>query len=199
MVPTRKPQPEFEIRHLSPDEIARGIAQLRARIAEVEAIDPVAAATPANNSAEIVASSVQRAILAIFGERSPEYREHQYIKVWAGPMWVNMSRQDVRQGIADGKTAVVAVLQSLINRLEGELSAGRADPNARARRVFADLDLNARRSLQSSSIRGGQGTGQPGKGTVRLPRPGRGGVDDDGVLRQQAAAGVQRAREPERP
>ena len=144
MVPTRKPQPEFEIRHLSPDEIARGIAQLRARIAEVEAIDPVAAAMPANNSAEIVASSVQRAILAIFGERSPEYREHQYIKVWAGSMWVNMSRQDVRQGIADGKTAVVAILQSLINRLESELSAGRADPNARARRAFADLDLNAR-------------------------------------------------------
>ena len=101
--------PPIEIRRLTEAEIDRGIQQLRRRMAELQQLDANVAAAPENDSDKIVASNIGTTILEIFGEHSPEYRDHRLFNIWGGPMAMGMHHADVVEGIEAGKRNAAAL------------------------------------------------------------------------------------------
>jgi hypothetical protein len=53
-------------------------------------------------------SNLQKTLLEIYGPNSPEYREHQYIDFWAGPMFVDMPLGQILEGRENGRRQVLA-------------------------------------------------------------------------------------------
>src|SRR5438105_4832761 len=75
----------------SQDEIDRGITKLQRRLAELEALDVGAAVAGDTGEIGVIESSLRETIRDVFGGNSPEFREHEYIRIWGGSMGVNMS------------------------------------------------------------------------------------------------------------
>ncbi len=67
---------------------------------------------------DVVVSDVRVTILEIFGENSPEYRQHQFLQMWAGPMFVNMGQQAILEGTERGRQKVFCILKGLEKRLQ---------------------------------------------------------------------------------
>jgi uncharacterized protein (TIGR02391 family) len=126
----RPPQPPLEPREFrSPEEIDLAISKLRRRIQELQQLDVSAAVLQHTGAGDTARSNVRETILDIFGANSPEYGEHQYIDIWAGPMFVNMSDAAVIDSKRRGCTHVIGILNGLIGRLSekrGDLAAGAA-------------------------------------------------------------------------
>ena len=139
----KKPQepPPLEIRELSPPQIDRAIEKLRKRIEEVKALDPERIADPANSEASPVESNIRTTIFEVFGEYSPEFREHEHLWLFAGPSSVNMSREAIVAGKRAGMEAAIGILEGLIARLEERREDLGLDP---ARTAFEGLDLHPR-------------------------------------------------------
>ena len=136
--------PPIEIKNFTPEELERGIAKLQRRITEVEALDAHAAADPGASEDDILASNVRETIRDVFGTNSPEFREHYWLRIWSGPAGVNMHRDSIVVAIEAGKERAVAILRSLIKRLEEkreDLGGTKAD---RVRTAFRGLDLHPR-------------------------------------------------------
>jgi uncharacterized protein (TIGR02391 family) len=113
----------------SPQEIDQAIAKLRRRIPELEQLDVKSAVLNRSGADDVVRSNVRAAIREVFGENSPEYREHEYIDIWAGPYFMNMDAHQIIGAKERGRTQVIAVVQGLIGRLEekrSDLAAGAA-------------------------------------------------------------------------
>jgi len=127
---TRKPPPEPQLQlkewH-SISEIDRAIEKLRRRVAEAEQLDVQAAVLSDTGGEDVVTSNVRTAILEIFGENSPEYKEHQHIRMWAGALFMGMEPHEVVQGTERGRTQLIGVVKGLIARLvekRAELAEG---------------------------------------------------------------------------
>lgn len=105
----------------SADEIERAIAKLERRIKELETFDSAAPVLHKTGGDEIVASNVRETIRELFGTNSPEFQEHQCLQLWSGPMFMNMPRDDVVQGIDRGRRKTIAILRSLTDRLKEKL------------------------------------------------------------------------------
>lgn len=99
------------------EEIERGITKLRRRLEEVERVDP-AEVSYDDAAVDTVESNISNAILEIFGPASPEYREHQYHRIWKGSMIMGMSRDYAQQCFSEGLPQTQTMLQGLIDRLE---------------------------------------------------------------------------------
>ena len=145
VVPRKPPAlPSVEIKQFSPEEIERGIAKLQRRIPEVEALDAVRAADSSASTSEILANTIRETIRDVFGTDSPEFRDNQYLRIWAGLSSMGMSRERVVAGIEAGKERTIAILRALITRLEEkreDLGGTKAD---RTRTAFRGLDLHPR-------------------------------------------------------
>lgn len=146
-MPKRTPseQPPVEPRQwASTDEVDRGIAKLQRRITELEALD-VQAAVVADTSADDVAiSNVHEAIREVFGQNSPEFREHEHIRMWGGPMFMGMSQGEIIDGTERGRKQVIGTLRGLIGRLE-EKREGLEAGNVPTPRAYLDyLNLHPR-------------------------------------------------------
>ena len=130
----RKPQqpPPLQPREFrSTQEIDLAIAKLRRRIEELEKLDVPAAMAGHTGAIETAGSNVRTAILEVFGEGSPEYREHQYVHIWQGPQYLDMDRSYIAQCIEQGRPYVIGILNGLIGRLEekrAEFGAAGAPP-----------------------------------------------------------------------
>jgi len=74
----------------SPEEIDAAVDKFQRRIKELEELDVQAAVLKETGADDVVRSNVRTTILEVFGPDSPEFREHQYIRIWAGPRYVNM-------------------------------------------------------------------------------------------------------------
>jgi uncharacterized protein (TIGR02391 family) len=137
------PPPEPRV-FRDPAEIDRGIQKLERRIAELAQLDVRRAIAGHSGEDDVIRSNVREAILDIFGPTSPEFREHQYIQIWSGPMGIGMDQDDVIEGTERGRTQVAAILRGLVDRLKerrDELAGGGArQPST----YLQDLNLHPR-------------------------------------------------------
>jgi len=115
----RTEPPPLELREFrSPEEVEAAIAKLRRRISELEKLDVKAAVLNDSGEDDVIRSAIRETILSVFGENSPEYREHRYVDIWAGGLHINMSHAERIQGKERGRVQVSGILNGLILRLE---------------------------------------------------------------------------------
>lgn len=118
-MPRRRPDsPPTEPREFrSVDEIDSGIAKLERRIRELEQLDVAAAVYNDSGADDVVRSNVRETIREVFGVNSPEFNEHQHIRLWAGPEYVGMDPHEIVEGAERGQRQVLGILNGLIGRL----------------------------------------------------------------------------------
>lgn len=134
------PDPEPKM-FRSVDEIEASIRKLQRRLNQVCALDPSRDRwdDPDVSSAQ---RDIQTTILEVFGDRSPEYREHQYHRIWQGAEYVDMDDDYCQSCFAAGMKQTEGLLRGLIRRLEEArqdfLAASAASPQDRShgQRVF---------------------------------------------------------------
>jgi uncharacterized protein (TIGR02391 family) len=141
----KPPTPEIEPKiFTSTDEIDRAIAQLQRRIKELEGIDIAAAVTSHTAADDVAVSNLRNTILEIYGPYSPEYRQHKNIRMWAGPMFVNMDARALVHGRMQGRIHAIGIINGLIGRLKErreDLEAGNFSPPST---YFEKLNLHPR-------------------------------------------------------
>jgi len=139
----------------SPEEIDTAITKLKRRIKEIEQIDMRAAVLNHSGADTVAESNVRDTIRDVFGENSPEYREHRSIEIYAGGLIMGMGDGAFIQGKEKGRVQVIGILNGLIGRLEekrADLNAGvspspityfdRLDLHPRVRDVARDLFMD---------------------------------------------------------
>lgn len=135
------PEPR-EFRSL--EKIDNGIAKLERRIKELEQLDIAASVTRNTGEVSSVTSNIRNSIQEVFGSNSPEFAEHKYLDLWAGPMFMGMSTGAIIQGTERGRTQTLGILKGLIGRLQEKREdlAGGAAPAPST--YFDRLNLHAR-------------------------------------------------------
>lgn len=119
-MPSRKapPEPKIEPRQFrTVEEIDQGIKKLERRIEQLEKLDVKKALFEHSGEDDVVESDIHEAIREVFGSNSPEFHEHQYLRIWAGPIGIGMSSDAVVYGTEQGRIKVRGILQGLIDRL----------------------------------------------------------------------------------
>src|SRR3989442_4640723 len=101
----------------TPAEIDRAVAKLQRRISELEALDVQAAILHDTATDDVAISNVRETIREVFGPQSPEFNEHQHICLWAGGMFMGMSKAEIIAGTERGRKQVIGTLNGLIGRL----------------------------------------------------------------------------------
>ena len=128
MVKRADPPPPIQPREFrSPEEIDAAIAKLQRRIQEVEKLDVNDAYVNKTGADNVIRSNVREAIRDVFGTNSPEFKEHEYIRIWSGSEHMAMSDGEIVRGIERGRGKVIGILRGLIGRLEekrADLTAG---------------------------------------------------------------------------
>jgi uncharacterized protein (TIGR02391 family) len=118
----------------SSEEIERSIAKLERRIAELEQLDIRAAVFNDTGAVTVARSNVREAIREIFGANSPEFKEHEHLDIWAGPLYLNMDPNEVVEAKDRGRTQAIGILRGLISRLsekrEELVGVGRPSPSS---------------------------------------------------------------------
>lgn len=141
----RKEEPPIEPKlFASVDEIDRGITKLERRLKELEGLDVAAAIAGDTGADDVAVSNLRETILDVFGPNSPEFREHQYIRLWAGPMYMNMPRHEIIASTERGRIQTIGIVRGLIDRLKEkreDLAGGAASTPTT---YFDDLKLHPR-------------------------------------------------------
>jgi len=145
MVRRVQPPPPLEEREFkSGEEIDLAVRKLERRILELESIN-VQEAVLAHNGADTVATSNLRAtILDVFGPNSPEFREHQHIELWVGPIFSDMSTAAIVQAEQRGVVQAIAILNGLIGRLREKREDMLAGDKPAPSTYFDRLNLHPR-------------------------------------------------------
>jgi uncharacterized protein (TIGR02391 family) len=133
-----------EIKHFdSEEEIDRGIERLNRCKALLDELWDSQAAYDDPRKYELE-DRIHRTVLEIFGPNSPEYGRLRYYRIWHGPQYMNMPRQEIQDGFRAGFPHTGVMLKGLTDRLEEALSDFGRDSTARTRAAFAGLDLHPR-------------------------------------------------------
>jgi uncharacterized protein (TIGR02391 family) len=136
------PKPTIESRQwTTTDEIDRAIEKLAKRITELENLDIRAAVRDESAADKVAISNVRETIREVFGSNSPEFHEHEHIRMWAGGMWLNMEDHEILAAKENGRRQIIGILQGLIGRLREkreDLIAGHA-PTAKAYLDYLNL------------------------------------------------------------
>ena len=113
----------------SVEQIDFGIAKLQRRIHELEELDVATAVVNDTGELTVVRSNV-RGDPRDFGANSPEFKDHQHMDIWAGPMYMGIHPSEIIRGTQQGRTQVIGILNGLIGRLreKREDLAGGATP-----------------------------------------------------------------------
>jgi Protein of unknown function (Hypoth_ymh) len=118
-MPKRNELPPLEPREFrSPEEIDSAIAKLCRRIKELESLDAQTIAQNKTGADEVARINVRETIREVFGSISPEFREHESISIWQGPLHFGMSVYEIAQGTEHGRRYVIGVVNGLIDRLK---------------------------------------------------------------------------------
>ncbi|MCC7051778.1 MAG: TIGR02391 family protein [Gemmatimonadaceae bacterium] len=132
-------------------EIQRAIAKLERRIEELEQLDIRSAILGHSGADDVVISNIRETIREVFGQASPEFEEHKHIRLWAGPMYINMNDYEIITSTDRGRTSVNGVLNGLINRLREkaeDIGDGPPTPSS----YFSKLNLHPRISDVASDL-----------------------------------------------
>jgi uncharacterized protein (TIGR02391 family) len=112
------PKPIIEPKYwATTEEIDTAISKLQRRISELTNLE-VGTGQEDSSLEDTAISNVREAIREVFGQNSPEFEEHQYIRMWAGPMFVNMDDRQIAEGTQRGRKQVIGTLNGLIGRLK---------------------------------------------------------------------------------
>jgi uncharacterized protein (TIGR02391 family) len=129
----------------SVDEIDAAISKIKRRIRDLEQMDVAAAVRNDTGADDAVLSDVREAIREVFGTNSPEFKEHEHIRLWAGPMFVGMSQQEIVEGTERGRRQVIGILNGLVGRLgEKKEDLAGAGPAPAPSTYFDRLNLHPR-------------------------------------------------------
>lgn len=102
----------------SVEDIDRAIAKLERRIKELDGLNVQDALLNHTAADKTAIHNLRATILEIYGENSPEYRQHQHIRMWAGPTFVDMPQREVIESTERGRTQTVGIIKGLIARLK---------------------------------------------------------------------------------
>ena len=112
------PQPVIEPKQwTAPEDIDRAVAKIQRRISELEALDVQAAVLEDTGTDDVAISNVRETIRDVFGQNSPEFNEHQHIRLWPGGMYVGMSKSEIVAVTERGRKQVIGTLNGLVGRL----------------------------------------------------------------------------------
>jgi uncharacterized protein (TIGR02391 family) len=154
-MPVRRQSPEhaeLKIKEFASfEEIDNGIAKLRKRITDVEAIDPRIVRYD-HEKVRDVEESISNTILDVFGPDSPEYLAHRQFQFFRSATKTFSDDEQAQEFFAEALPQAVALLENLVVRLEEErtkLGHGKED---RVRSVFEGLDVHPRIAGASSDL-----------------------------------------------
>lgn len=114
--PEKPPLEPKEFR--SSEEIDVAVTKLKRRIQELEKLDVQAAVLNQTGADSTARSNIRATILDVFGPNSPEFKEHEYIEIWEGPLFMNMDDRTLIASTERGRTKVIGILTGLVGRLE---------------------------------------------------------------------------------
>ena len=127
------------------NEIDQGIAKIKRRIANLEELDIQAAVLQETCEDDVVTSDVRETIREVFGYNSPEFKEHEHLRIWVGSEFVNMPDTAIINAKEKGKVATITILKGLICRLEEKRLDFVNEGSIRAPRGYLkDLNLHPR-------------------------------------------------------
>jgi len=124
--------PPLEITRFTPDTAEQAIRLLGARIGEVKALDPKQ--VPYNDErVRATERKIRGTVLEVFGERSREYRDHQYHDISGGRAvsvigWDEDPRHhdtERQEDFAEGIHRTVTMLESLIETVRERTDSAR--------------------------------------------------------------------------
>jgi uncharacterized protein (TIGR02391 family) len=139
------PTPPIEPREFrSVEEIDSGIAKLERRINELEGLDVPAAITRDTGEITVVRSNVRATIREVFGPNSPEFKEHEYLDIWAGVLYMNMPPGEIITARDRGRIQVIGILNGLIGRLREKREDLGAGTSPTPSTYFDRLNLHPR-------------------------------------------------------
>jgi uncharacterized protein (TIGR02391 family) len=144
---TRKPtpQPQLQVKEwLSASEIDKALFKLQRRVAEAEGLDVRDAVFNHTGADDVVVSNVRTTILEIFGENSAEYREHQDIRMLAGPLYMGMERHEIAEATERGRVQLVGIVNGLIARLVEKRAELPEGDHPSAKEITRILNLHPR-------------------------------------------------------
>jgi uncharacterized protein (TIGR02391 family) len=119
MVKRKEAPPAIEEKEFrSVEEIDAAIRRFERRIQELQRLDVRASRLTHDGTLDSAASNVKATVREVFGPNSPEFREHQYLRLWAGPEFINMTDGAIIDGIKAGVVHTVGILNGLIGRLQ---------------------------------------------------------------------------------
>jgi len=155
----RRPQgpPPIQPRQFIPEEVESGIRKLRRRIEEVEALDPQHVRY--NDEAVLNAErNIRATILEVFGQNSPEFRDHEYHEINQGYVVArgygehDDTGAQRQRNFAAGKPQTLKMLANLVKRLEEKREDLGVDTTARVRASFEGLELHPRIASASADL-----------------------------------------------
>lgn len=145
-MPRRRPEPAPIVPRSfkSSEEIDAAVAKLRRRVTEIANLDMRAAVEQDSAADDVAESNLRDTIRDVFGDQSPEWQEHRYIRIWAGPMMMGMSEEDRIEAKDRGRTQAIGIINGLVGRLE-EKRSDLGGPAGAAPAMYLDrLNLHPR-------------------------------------------------------
>ena len=104
-------------RFQSVEEIDRGIGKLEQRIQELEKLDLGPSVRKETGPLHLARSKVRESIREVFGPNSPEFKEHEHLDIWEGPLQIEMPPGEILMAQSNGRKKVVGILNGLIGTL----------------------------------------------------------------------------------
>lgn len=114
---TTPPPPRLISKIFTAQEIDTGIKKLRRRIDDVKNLE---SAQVGHNDpkVDVVESDIRNTVRDVFGAESPEYNEHQYHRIWRGPLIMARDDYATPAYFKAGIQQSLVTLEGLVSRLE---------------------------------------------------------------------------------
>lgn len=126
---------------LSREEIESGIRKLKRRLQEVEGL---AGLRYNDSQVGVVESNVRTTITEVFGENSPQQREHPYFTIRLGTAVAGLSASELQQLFDQGIPRAKAQIGGLLRQLEEQTEDLETDSQRRILSAFEGLRLHPR-------------------------------------------------------
>jgi len=128
----------------SSEEVEFAIKKLERRIQELRGLNVQEAVLTDNGADTVATSNLRTTIRDVFGQNSPEFKEHEYIDLWAGPLFVNMGDGAIVEAKKRGVIQAIAILEGLIGRLREKRADMSAGATLSPSTYFDQLNLHPR-------------------------------------------------------
>lgn len=114
---TTPPPPRLVSKTFTAQEIDVAVRKLRRRIEDVKNLES-AQVDHKDPKVDVVESDIRNAVREVFGAESPEYDEHQYHRIWRGPMIAFGDDYAAPAKFKAGIQQSLVTLEGLVSRLE---------------------------------------------------------------------------------